>query len=548
MPVDLVVGLVPRMAPSKKLFAITACFFITTSILFTRSEITNSKWNPRPNPAKQGHWGPLIKLGLVPVAAAVLPHSGQVLLWSADQGDVFQGKTGDPDTTLTALYDPKTTKVTEPVLSNLQHGMFCPGMSMDYEGRLMVTGGKTAARTSRYSEVSRVWMSGTNLTIGRGYHSQTTLSTGNTFTIGGSWSGGVGGENAELKNGEMFDVEKNAWVKLPGCKVGAMLTDGKVLGAFESDNHAWLFAWKNGSVFQAGPARAMNWFNTHGAGDTISARSRALDADSMNGNAVMYDASQGKILTLGGAPSYKLSHATNAAHLITLGAAYALPKVEELRQMYYPRAYANSVVLPTGDVFVSGGVSYAMQWEEKNATLVPELWSPQTRRYTKLARMEIPRAYHSIAVLLPDATVLTGGGGLCYITCEDETVNHMDLQIFTPPYLFKRNGRGLAVRPKIMFANASVAVGKRLVVTTDVVVNNISLVRFGSATHSINTDQRRIALSPILLLSDNGNDEEWTYEVWVPDNTGVALPGYWMLFAMDGEEVPSVGRTVHIMG
>jgi galactose oxidase len=535
------------MAPSRKLFVITACFFITTAVLFTRLEIISPKYDLRPNPANQGHWGPLIEVGLVPVAAAVLPRSGQVLLWSADQGDVFQGKTSDPDTTLTALYDPKTTKVTEPVLSNLQHGMFCPGISMDFEGHLMVTGGKTAARTSRYSEVSHVWTSGTNLTIGRGYHSQATLSNGNTFTIGGSWSGGVGGDNAELKDGEIFDVEKNVWVKLPRCKVKAILTDGNVLGAFESDNHAWLFAWKNSSVFQAGPSRAMNWLNTHGAGNTISAGSRASDADSMNGNAVMYDASQGKILTLGGAPSYKLSYATNAAHLITLGAAYALPKVEELRQMHYPRAYANSVVLPTGDVFVNGGVSYAMQWEDKNATLVPELWSPQTRRFTKLARMKIPRAYHSIAVLLPDATVLTGGGGLCYITCEDETVNHLDLQIFTPPYLFKRNGRGLAVRPKIVFANASVAVGQRLVVTTDVVVKDFSLVRFGSATHSINTDQRRIALSPVLLLNDSGNDREWNYEVWVPDDAGVALPGYWMLFAMDGAKVPSVGRTIHIV-
>jgi galactose oxidase len=540
-------GLIPKMAPSGRKFLVAACFFfITTSVLFTRIEITNYIYDPRSNAAKQGHWSPPKTLGLVPVAAVVLPHSNQVLLWSADQGSVFQGKTSDPDTTLTALYDPKTTIVTQPLLSNLQHGMFCPGMSLDFGGHLMVTGGKTAARTSRYSEVSRVWTSGTNLTVGRGYHSQTTLATGNTFTIGGSWSGGIGGDTTELKNGEMFDVEKNAWVKLPGCKVKAMLTEGNVLGAFESDNHAWLFAWKNSSVFQAGPSKAMNWFSTHGEGDTISASSRASDADSMNGNAVMYDASQGKILTLGGAPSYKLSHATNAAHLITLGAAYTLPKVEELRKMHYPRAYANSVVLPTGDVFVSGGVSYAMQWEDKNATLVPELWSPRTRRFTKLAHMKIPRAYHSFAVLLPDATVLTGGGGLCYITCADETVNHMDLQIFTPPYLFKRNGRGLAARPKIVFANSSVSVGKRLVVTTDVVVNDLSLVRFGSATHSINTDQRRIALSP--LLNGSRNDQGWNYEVWIPDDAGVALPGYWMLFAMDGEGVPSVGRTVRLMG
>lgn len=302
------------MAYSTKFFVVIAFFLITTLFLFTQLDIRNARYGLQMNPAERGHWSPLIKLGLVPVAAAVLPHSSQVLLWSADQGDVFEGKSSDPDTTLTALYDPRTSKVTAPVLSHLQHGMFCPGMSLDFEGGLMVTGGKTAARTSRYIEASQVWTSGTNLTIGRGYHSQTTLSDGRTFTIGGSWSGGVGGDNVEMKNGELFDGEKNQWSKLPGCKVDAMLTNGD---PFESDNHAWLFAWKNSSVFQAGPSRAMNWFNTHGAGDTFSAGPRALDNDAMNGNAVMYD--QGKILILGGAATYKLSHATNAAHLITLG-------------------------------------------------------------------------------------------------------------------------------------------------------------------------------------------------------------------------------------
>ncbi|KAH7382528.1 putative galactose oxidase precursor [Phaeosphaeria sp. MPI-PUGE-AT-0046c] len=529
------------MALSKKFFGVTACFLIITLVLYTQLEFSNDNYGPKLNPSERGHWGPLIGVGLVPVAAAVLPHSSQVLLWSADQGDVFQGKSSDPDTTLTALYDIKTNKVMAPMLSNLQHGMFCPGMSMDFNGTLMVTGGKTAARTSRYSDVSRVWASGINLTAGRGYHSQTTLSDGNTFTIGGSWSGGIGGDNADMKDGELFDVKKNEWLKLPGCKVEAMLTDGD---AFESDNHAWLFAWKNSSVFQAGPSRAMNWFDTNGAGKIVSAGPRASDDNAMNGNAVMYE--QGKILTLGGAPHYSLSQATDAVHLITLGTTYALPEVETLQQMHYQRVYANSVVLPTGDVFVSGGVSYAMQWQEKNATYVPELWSPQSRKFTKLARMNISRSYHSFAVLLPDATVLTGGGGLCYIECEDDTVNHMDLQIFTPPYLFKRNGRGLAIRPKIVFADASVAVGRRVLITTDVMVKDISMVRFGTATHSINTDQRRIALNPT-LLSDSGVVRGWTYEVWVPDDAGVALPGYWMLFAVDDEGVPSVGHTVHIV-
>ena len=48
----------------------------------------------------------------------------------------------------------------------------------------------------------------------------------------------------------------------------------------------------------------MNWYGTTGDGSQTGAGNRASDADSMCGNAIMYDAVAGKILTLGGAPAY----------------------------------------------------------------------------------------------------------------------------------------------------------------------------------------------------------------------------------------------------
>ena len=56
-------------------------------------------------------------------------------------------------------------------------------------------------------------------------------------------------------------------------------------------------------VRQAGPSSKMNWYNP-GGNATKPAGSRGTDANAMNGNAVMYDAVNGKILTLGGAPNY----------------------------------------------------------------------------------------------------------------------------------------------------------------------------------------------------------------------------------------------------
>jgi galactose oxidase len=113
--------------------------------------------------------------------------------------------------------------------------MFCPGISLDATGRVVVTGGNDAAKTSIYSVANNAWTSAPDMQLPRGYQAQTTFSDGRTFTIGGSWSGGYGG-----KDGEVYDPATNTWTLLPGCPVEKILTQD-AQGEFRSDNHAWLF-------------------------------------------------------------------------------------------------------------------------------------------------------------------------------------------------------------------------------------------------------------------------------------------------------------------
>ena len=63
----------------------------------------------------------------------------------------------------------------------------------------------------------------------------------------------------------------------------------------------------------------MNWFSANGVGSTVPAGPRGSDADAMNGNAVMYDAVAGKILTVGGGPSYQVRRAELVALNRNLG-------------------------------------------------------------------------------------------------------------------------------------------------------------------------------------------------------------------------------------
>ena len=83
--------------------------------------------------------------------------------------------------------------------------------------------------------------------------------------------------------------------------------------------------------------------------------------------------------------------------------------------MAFPRAFHNSVILPDGKVLVTGGQFYAVGFTDQTPQLIPELWDPATQTFTQMAPLSIPRNYHSTAVLMPDGTVMNGGGGLCGI-------------------------------------------------------------------------------------------------------------------------------------
>jgi len=236
---------------------------------------------------------------------------------------------------------------------------------------------------------------------------------------------------------------------------------------------------------------------------------------------------------MGGAPAYQgSSPATNQAYQIDISNGTA--NVTSVGSMNYPRAFANSVVLPDGEVVTVGGQTQAVPFSDSNSVLNAEMWNPATGNFSTMAPEAVPRNYHSVAILLPDGRVFSGGGGLCG-TC---STNHPDGQIFSPPYLFNADGT-LATRPTIVSAPASTATGQTITVTTGGPVSQFSMVRYGESTHSVDNDQRRIPLS---IVSTSGN----TYQLAIPSDPGIAQPGPYMLFAMNANGTPSVSSTISI--
>lgn len=121
----------------------------------------------------------------------------------------------------------------------------------------------------------------------------------------------------------------------------------------------------------------------------------------------------------------------------------------------------------------------------------------------------------------------------------DDTINHADGQIFTPPYLYDRFG-GLAKRPQITAVSATnVTVGDEITAIISEADAKLVLVRIGSVTHSVNSDQRRVPLDDVVINVDS-------YTATLPSDSGILIPGFYYLFAISKAGVPSVARTIQI--
>jgi len=187
--------------------------------------------------------------------------------------------------------------------------------------------------------------------------------------------------------------------------------------------------------------------------------------------------------------------------------------------MAFARRQINATVLPTGDVLVTGGTSSPGFSEPAGAVHAAELWSPATGRWTTLASGAVTRIYHSTTLLLPDARVLHSG---------QDTRGY---ELYSPPYLFQ------GARPRITGVTpAAVSYGQTVVVETPDggTVTKVTFIRFGSVTHAYDMGAR---LVPLSFGQATGG-----LSVSIPTSGTVAPPGPYMLFLVNGNGVPSVGR------
>jgi hypothetical protein len=294
--------------------------------------------------------------------------------------------------------------------------------------------------------------------------------------------------------------------------------------------YPWLNVAPDGRAFDSGPDQKMRSLKTSGAGAwQIWSQRDSINRD--YGAHAMYDV--GKVLVAGGGPS------TNTAEVINVNGAK--PTVTPTGSMAYGRRQNNLTVLADGTVLATGGNSSGAPLVDMNAGVyAAELWNPATGQWSTLASMQVTRQYHSTALLLPDGRVLSAGGGICG-TCDSVGYLNKNAEIFSPPYLFAKDGSGsLAPRPTITAVPGTVTDGSQFTVSTPdaASITKVALVKLGAVTHSNNMDQRYVPLS---FTAASG-----TLTVTAPTSVNIAPPGDYMLFIINSAGVPSVAPILRV--
>jgi hypothetical protein len=383
--------------------------------------------------------------------------------------------------------------------------MLCNSASLLANGQVLFAGGTIqydpfygSKNAAIFDASQNAFTNVASMANGRWYPTLTTLPNGNVLAFSGLNTTGSTTNAVEIYNG-------SSWISAG-------------TSPFTPPLYPRMHVAGDGRVFLSGPGTASFFFNPSGgtwtwAANTNYSRWRPygtsvlLPLTPANG----YDP---KVMIMGGD-----NPATNTTEIIDLnnpGAGWQWGP-----PMSQPRIEGNAVILPTGKILALGG---SLNDEDgTHASLNADLYDPVSNTFSSAGANAYARLYHSVALLLPDATVWLAGGNPYRGTYEP----HME--IYQPAYLFVPGTNGmLATRPVISsVSSTSLSYGGQFKVTPSQTTVSVVLVRMGAVTHAFNADQRLVGLN---FSPSNGVG---TLTVTAPSNSNIAPPGYYMLFIIN---------------
>ncbi|KAI4212441.1 MAG: hypothetical protein LQ351_004874 [Letrouitia transgressa] len=514
-----------------------------------------------PDSKKFGQWSPTFDLKNVAVHAHLLPN-GKVLYWgrrsnpkspyaSSMSEHVTEPWVLDPATRISEptkgeftnngykrnqpkLYDGKMDdKLGEDV------NLFCSGHTFQPDGTLLVAGGHIrdgwgVNQACVYDYRSDTWTPKQRMNDGRWYPSVIALPDGGIFVLAGNRS--EGGDNGQP---QIWRTDK--WTNV---------TEDNKTGNFPR-----MHLHSSGRIFVAGPTVNAEFLDVGvvSKGGTVGIWDRNPKLERPGGDrqyapSVMYESD--KIMIIGGGSNDEQAP-LNTVEFIDLNDTPPKWTTDPLTDMNHARRHHNATILPDGTVLVTGGTEGPGFNNVDAAVHAPELFNPTApgKKWTVLAPEREDRCYHGTALLLPDAQVLSAGSGEWGPGDNDNPPGNThglpnaskdsitNAQLFKPPYFFN------SPRPRPIISQAPTEIQYKskfdVTVSFSDTIEKASFISIGSVTHTINMNQ----FFTFLECQQQGTK----VTVTAPTNPNITPAGFYMLFLLNQDRVPSVAPIIQLL-
>ena len=501
------------------------------------------------DPARDGQWELLpFHSGVLAVHAALLPQ-GKVLFFAGSGSSATRFNAPEfgnmaKGIFTSVVWDPTATAphnffhpVTLFAPNHRPFDFFCGGDTLLADGRLLSAGGtghynpfEGRNDATVFDPVTQSWSFVKSMAHGRWYPTLITLGDGRVLAATGLTEDATNPHNNTL---EIYDPATNKWQVLhfhagfPGLPLYAhlfQLADGRIFfdgGRMDDElpvDPCIIDLTDN-------PLKTTPVFGMEGGG-----------MRNQSASVLLPPAQDQRVMIIGGGPAGKPNKTDAIDNVDIVDLKDPNPHFVPAAPLNLPRLHLNAVLLPDRTVFVTGGS--LKQEDAPLARLQPEIYDPAADTWTTMAPSTVPRLYHSTALLLPDGSVVAAGGnpeGGTHVEWDDDPEEEMRLEIFRPPYFFK------GPRPIVAAAPGQCSYGQTIQIRSpqSADIRWASLIRNCVTTHSFDGSQRLVDLD---VTSRNGG----VVTARVLQNANLAPPGWYMLFLVDNNGLPSLASWIRL--
>lgn len=447
------------------------------------------------------------------------------------------------------IFDPESGSITE---HTVNEDIFCMGQAVLPNGKVLCAGGtlrydtvdpdglwKGLASAFEYDPSSNSLTKVQSMKHGRWYPYCIVLEDGKVLTIGGFDEWGCNNRLAEV-----YDPNSKSWSIKPDsasteftyCAGSCNTSAPAGLPCYERSMppvslYPRALFMPTGLVAVAGQSKTTRTWDPQTGKWTFAGN---LSVARSYGNMVMLplnnDPSEtGQLLVCGGSNT-SADNATTVVQLLTPNPStnYTTFTFQTIASCNFGRRHAPNTYLPDGKIIFFGGATFQNQLS--TAHYNAEIFDPVAKSWTVVSGMNVPRIYHSTAILLLDGRVWLAG------TSYAKTNWELRSEYYVPSYYG-------ATRPTISGDPSVGNYGGTINIPSPDAANieKVSLMRLSTFTHGFNSELRFIWLQ---IQSKGSNN----VTVSAPVNAKIAPPGYYMIHILNSAGVPSVAKVVKIPG